>query len=111
MTTRTRFAPSPTGEIHVGNARTALFSALLAARDGGAFILRIEDTDASRSLRSHEDEMRADLAWLGISWQEGPDVGGPVGPYRQSERDAIYAEKLKQLAEQGKVYPCFCTSL
>jgi nondiscriminating glutamyl-tRNA synthetase len=111
MTTRTRFAPSPTGEIHVGNARTALFSALLAARDGGAFVLRIEDTDAARSHRSHEDGMRADLTWLGIRWQEGPDVGGPKGPYRQSERSDLYAAKLAQLAERGRVYPCFCTAL
>jgi glutamyl-tRNA synthetase len=111
MTTRTRFAPSPTGEIHVGNARTALFSALLAARDGGTFILRIEDTDANRSLRSHEDQMRADLAWLGISWQEGPDVGGPKGPYRQSERTQLYEEQLRHLAAHEKVYPCFCTAL
>ncbi|HEX4299564.1 MAG TPA: glutamate--tRNA ligase [Gammaproteobacteria bacterium] len=111
MTTRTRFAPSPTGEIHVGNARTALFCALLAARDGGTLILRIEDTDAARSLRSHEDEMRADLAWLGVRWQEGPDVGGPKGPYRQSERGELYAAKLEQLATRGRVYPCFCTAL
>jgi nondiscriminating glutamyl-tRNA synthetase len=111
MVTRTRFAPSPTGEIHVGNARTALFSALLAARDGGAFILRIEDTDAARSLRSHEEQMRADLAWLGVHWQEGPDTGGPKGPYRQSERGEIYAGHLAKLAELGKVYPCFCTAL
>ena len=111
MTARTRFAPSPTGEIHVGNARTALFSALLAARDGGAFILRIEDTDAARSLLSHEEQMRADLAWLGVHWQEGPDVGGPKGPYRQSERGDIYAGHLARLAEQGKVYPCFCTAI
>ena len=111
MTTRTRFAPSPTGEIHVGNARTALFSALLAARDGGAFILRIEDTDAARSLQSHEEQMRADLTWLGVHWQEGPDVGGPKAPYRQSERGEIYTGHLQKLAEQGKVYPCFCTAL
>ena len=111
MTTRTRFAPSPTGDIHVGNARTALFSALLAARDGGAFILRIEDTDASRSLLSHEEQMRADLAWLGVHWQEGPDVGGPKGPYRQSERGQLYSGHLEKLAEQGRVYPCFCTAL
>ncbi|HEY3858866.1 MAG TPA: glutamate--tRNA ligase [Gammaproteobacteria bacterium] len=111
MDTRSRFAPSPTGEIHVGNARTALFSALLASRDGGTFILRIEDTDAARSLRSHEDEMCSDLAWLGLRWQEGPDVGGPKGPYRQSERTALYDTHLKQLADKGKVYPCFCTAI
>src|SRR5690348_18233079 len=111
MATRTRFAPSPTGDIHVGNARTALFSALLAARDGGAFILRIEDTDAARSLSSHEEQMRTDLAWLGVHWQEGPDLGGPKGPYRQSERGELYAGHLEKLAEQGKVYPCFRTTL
>lgn len=111
MTTRTRFAPSPTGDIHVGNARTALFSALLAKRDGGVFILRVEDTDASRSERSHEDSMRADLAWLGVHWQEGPDIGGPKGPYRQSERVASYDLHLQQLVEKGRVYPCFCTAL
>ena len=111
MSTRTRFAPSPTGEIHVGNARTALFSALLAQRDGGVFILRVEDTDASRSERSHEESMRADLAWLGVHWQEGPDVGGPKGPYRQSERTPSYDAHLQQLAEKGRVYPCFCTAL
>ncbi|HEY3644889.1 MAG TPA: glutamate--tRNA ligase [Gammaproteobacteria bacterium] len=109
--TRTRFAPSPTGDIHVGNARTALFSALLAARDGGAFILRIEDTDAARSLLSHEEQMRSDLAWLGVHWQEGPDLGGPKGPYRQSERGQLYARYLGTLAEHGKVYPCFCTAV
>ncbi len=110
MVTRTRFAPSPTGEIHVGNARTALFSALLAARDGGAFVLRIEDTDAARSQRAHEDALRADLVWLGLRWQEGPDVGGPKGPYRQSERTALYDEHMERLAAQGRVYPCFCTA-
>lgn len=111
MATRTRFAPSPTGEIHVGNARTALFAVLLAVRDSGAFLLRIEDTDASRSQLTYEESMRADLAWLGIHWQEGPDVGGPKGPYRQSERTQIYDDNLKRLAEMGLVYPCFCTPL
>ena len=110
MTTRTRFAPSPTGHMHVGNARTALFSALLAARDGGTFILRIEDTDVARSDRAFEDKLREDLAWLGLVWQEGPDVGGPKGPYRQSERGGAYSRHLEQLAEKQRVYPCFCTS-
>ncbi|HEV2333722.1 MAG TPA: glutamate--tRNA ligase [Gammaproteobacteria bacterium] len=110
MTTRTRFAPSPTGHVHVGNARTALFCALLAARDGGSFILRIEDTDAARSDRSFEDALREDLAWLGLSWQEGPDVGGAKGPYRQSERGQLYSEYLDRLAGKGLVYPCFCTA-
>ena len=110
MTTRTRFAPSPTGHVHVGNARTALFSALLAARDGGSFILRIEDTDAARSDRTFEDALREDLAWLGLSWQEGPDVGGAKGPYRQSERSQLYSAYLDKLAAKELVYPCFCTA-
>lgn len=110
MTTRTRFAPSPTGHVHVGNARTALFCALLAARDNGSFILRIEDTDAARSDRAFEEALREDLAWLGLSWQEGPDVGGPKGPYRQSERGQLYSEYLDKLAVKELVYPCFCTA-
>lgn len=111
MVTRTRFAPSPTGHLHVGNARTALFSALLAARDGGVFVLRVEDTDAARSERALEDLLRADLAWLGVHWQEGPDLGGPKGPYRQSERGALYEGQLKRLADKGLTYPCFCTAM
>ena len=110
MGTRTRFAPSPTGHVHVGNARTALFCALLAARDTGRFLLRIEDTDAARSDRAYEDALREDLTWLGVHWQEGPDVGGDRGPYRQSERTPLYAEHLEKLAAQGLVYPCFCTA-
>ncbi|HEV2112398.1 MAG TPA: glutamate--tRNA ligase [Gammaproteobacteria bacterium] len=111
MATRTRFAPSPTGHVHVGNARTALFCALLTARDGGVFILRIEDTDAARSDRAFEDALREDLVWLGLRWQEGPDVGGDRGPYRQSERGGLYAEHLERLAERGLTYPCFCTAI
>ena len=111
MATRTRFAPSPTGHVHVGNARTALFSALLALRDGGTFILRIEDTDAARSDRAFEDALREDLAWLGLRWQEGPDVGGSHGPYRQSERGDSYSLHLEQLALKQRIYPCFCTSI
>lgn len=106
---RTRFAPSPTGRLHVGNARTALFSALLAAREGGTLILRIEDTDAERSRREFETSLMADLAWLGIAWQEGPDKGGKHGPYRQSERGGIYRTYIDKLAAQGLTYPCFCT--
>ena len=109
MTLRTRFAPSPTGQLHVGNARTALFSALLAAHAGGEFILRIEDTDAERSRQEHETGLLADLAWLGLRWQEGPDIGGKHGPYRQSERGQIYRTFTDKLAEQGRTYPCFCT--
>src|SRR5690242_6128351 len=110
MTTRTRFAPSPTGHVHVGNARTALFCALLAARDGGSFILRIEDTDAGRADRAFEDALREGLAWLGLSWREGPGVGGAKGPYRESERGQLYSEYLDRLAGKGLVYPCFCTA-
>lgn len=109
MTLRTRFAPSPTGQLHVGNARTALFSALLAAHAGGDFILRIEDTDAARSQRQFETDLLKDLEYLGLSWQEGPDVGGPHAPYRQSERGQIYRAFIDKLAEQGCTYPCFCT--
>ncbi|HSC47090.1 MAG TPA: glutamate--tRNA ligase [Gammaproteobacteria bacterium] len=110
MTVRTRFAPSPTGHVHVGNARTALFSALLAAKERGQFILRIEDTDAARSDRAFEEGLKADLGWLGLRWQEGPDEGGPQGPYRQSERSSVYEEYLKQLADKRRVYPCFCSA-
>lgn len=109
MNVRTRFAPSPTGHLHVGNARTALFSALYAAHFGGTLILRVEDTDAERSRREFEAGLMADLAWLGVVWQEGPDCAGELGPYRQSERGSIYAEQLAKLTAQALVYPCFCT--
>lgn len=109
MTTRTRFAPSPTGLIHPGNARTALFNALLARSRQGEFVLRIEDTDASRDDARHEVALREDLKWLGAEWDAGPDIGGPTGPYRQSERHAIYAELYQKLRESGQAYPCFCT--
>lgn len=109
MTIRTRFAPSPTGHLHVGNARTALFNALFAAHMGGTLILRIEDTDAERSKREFEAGLIRDLSWLGVVWQEGPDRGGACGPYRQSERGAIYAEQVERLQTLGQAYPCFCT--
>ena len=107
---RTRFAPSPTGRLHLGNARTALFSALLAAHGGGAFILRAEDTDAARSSDSHFEGLIEDLRWLGLSWAEGPDIGGPRGPYRQRDRGEVYAAHARRLAEANKAYPCFCTA-
>ncbi len=107
---RTRFAPSPTGLLHLGNARTALVNALLAGREGGAFILRLEDTDPERCRPGYAEAMLADLAWLGLRWDEGPDVGGPLGPYRQSERGAIYEEYFQRLQAAGLVYPCFCTA-
>jgi glutamyl-tRNA synthetase len=105
----TRFAPSPTGELHLGNARTALFNLLLARQAGGRFILRVEDTDAERSLEAHTQALLQDLAWLGIEWDAGPDREDALGPYRQSQRTALYAVYFAQLEERGAVYPCFCT--
>ena len=87
---RVRFAPSPTGHLHVGNARTALFNWLFARQQGGAMVLRIEDTDIDRSEARFEDQLIADLTWLGLDWDEGPDMGGAYGPYRQSDRLEIY---------------------
>src|SRR5438045_7316602 len=97
----TRFAPSPTGELHLGNARTALFNLLLARRAGGRFLLRIEDTDSERSLEAHTTALMADLRWLGIDWDAGPDREDERGPYRQSQRGALYARYLAQLEGQG----------
>ena len=105
---RLRFAPSPTGLLHVGNARTALFNWLLARGAGGTFILRIEDTDVERSTRESEAGILEDLRWMGLTWDEGPDVGGPRGPYRQSERLDLYASYARGLIEQGTAYYCFC---
>jgi glutamyl-tRNA synthetase/nondiscriminating glutamyl-tRNA synthetase len=107
---RLRFAPSPTGLLHVGNARTALFNWLLARGRGGTFVLRIEDTDAERSSRESERGILQDLRWLGLDWDEGPDVGGPLGPYRQSERLALYRSYASELVEQGHAYRCFCSA-
>jgi glutamyl-tRNA synthetase len=109
MSVRVRFAPSPTGQLHVGNARTALFNWLVARGSGGTFVLRIEDTDAERSTRESERTMIDDLRWLGLTWDEGPDVGGPYGPYRQSDRQAQYAAAAERLVAAGRAYPCFCT--
>ena len=106
---KTRFAPSPTGRLHLGNARTALFSALLAQREGGVFLLRIEDTDAERSRPDYLDGLVDDLRWLGLEWQEGYLVGGDAGPYRQSERGPVYAEFFGRLDREGLAYPCFCS--
>lgn len=106
---RVRFAPSPTGYLHVGGARTALFNWLFARRGKGKFILRIEDTDRERSSAELEDIMLDDMRWLGLDWDEGPGTGGERGPYRQSERLEIYREFVDRLVETGKAYPCFCT--
>jgi nondiscriminating glutamyl-tRNA synthetase len=106
---RVRFAPSPTGQLHVGNARTALFNWLLAHGKDGTFILRIEDTDADRSTRESEISILDDLRWLGLDWDEGPDVEGPHGPYRQSERLHLYASYANELLAGGHAYYCFCS--
>jgi glutamyl-tRNA synthetase/nondiscriminating glutamyl-tRNA synthetase len=106
---RVRFAPSPTGHLHVGNARTALYNWLLARGHNGTFILRIEDTDAERSTRASEAAILEDLRWLGLQWNEGVEVGGDFGPYRQSERLPIYERHTAQLLATRKAYHCFCT--
>ena len=107
---RVRFAPSPTGQLHVGNARTALFNWLLARGSGGTFILRIEDTDAERSTRESEAAIVRDLRWLGLDWDEGPDSGGGHGPYRQSERRHLYQSYAKELLTAENAYYCFCST-
>ncbi len=106
---RTRFAPSPTGRIHIGNARSALYPFLLARRSGGTFILRIEDTDQKRFSPTAERELIDSLHWLGLDYDEGPEVGGPHGPYRQTERREIYHKYGWELVEMGHAFPCFCT--
>ena len=107
---RLRFAPSPTGLLHVGNARTALFNWLLARGQGGTFVLRVEDTDVERSTRASEDGIKDDLRWLGLTWDEGPDVGGPYPPYRQSERMDRYRLAADRLIAAGRAYYCFCSA-
>ena len=105
----TRFAPSPSGSLHLGNARTALYNHLAARAGGGRMVLRIEDTDAERSDERHLVALLADLRWLGIEWDEGPDVGGPHAPYRQSERVRRHADAVAALGVAGRAYPCFCS--
>ena len=107
---RVRFAPSPTGHTHLGSGRTALYDYLVARQTGGKFILRIEDTDRKRFVPGSEEELMASLRWLGLQWDEGPDIGGPYGPYRQSERAEIYREHARRLVERGNAYPCFCSA-
>lgn len=106
---RMRFAPSPTGRFHIGGARTALYTYLFARKTGGQFILRIEDTDQKRFDPDAEAELFESLHWLGLQWDEGPDIGGPSGPYRQSERMDIYQQYAQQLVDGGHAYYCFCT--
>ncbi len=109
MPPRVRIAPSPTGDPHVGTAYIALFNYAFARRHGGRFVLRIEDTDQQRSTEGSEEAILESLRWLGLTWDEGPDVGGPHGPYRQSERLALYREHLDTLLSGGQAYRCFCT--
>lgn len=109
MPVRVRFAPSPTGQLHVGNARTALFNWLFARSRNGASVLRIEDTDVERSEARFEPQLMDDLRWLGLDWDEGPDMGGPFGPYRQSDRLDTYRSYAGELLGNGAAYYCFCT--
>jgi len=109
MPYRGRFAPSPTGPLHLGNARTALVAWLAARAAGGAFVMRVEDLDGPRVRPGLEARILEELAWLGLDWDEGPDVGGPFGPYRQSERLARHAGVVSRLREAGLAYPCFCS--
>lgn len=106
---KTRFAPSPTGLLHLGNVRTALFNALYARHGGGVFLLRIEDTDLERSRGEYILSLMEDMHWLGLDWQEGPEADDTHGPYAQSQRGEIYRRYFDELEEQGLAYPCFCS--
>ena len=106
---KTRFAPSPTGLLHLGNIRTALFNYLLARRERGIFLLRLEDTDAMRGHEKYAAALIEDLRWLGLAWDEGPEVGGARGPYAQSQRGEIYKKYFAALEARGLAYPCFCS--
>lgn len=107
---RVRFAPSPTGYLHIGSVRTALFNWLFARHHGGKFVLRIEDTDHARSTEDSIREIMEGLRWLGLDWDEGPDIGGPFGPYRQTERKDIYLSHVETLLQKKKAYRCYCDS-
>src|SRR5947209_19790341 len=109
-TVRVRIAPSPTGDPHVGTAYIGLINYIYARQRGGKFVLRIEDTDRARFVATSEQEIFNSLRWLGLTWDEGPDVGGPYGPYRQSERTEIYREHCDLLLANGTAYRCFCTA-
>ena len=106
---RVRFAPSPTGRLHVGGARTAIYNWAFARAMGGDFILRIEDTDPERSTEENVAIILNAMKWLGLDWDEGPEVGGAAGPYFQTQRTGTYAAALELMKERGSVYPCFCT--
>src|SRR5436305_4131005 len=107
---RVRFAPSPTGQLHIGNVRTALFNWLFARQQRGTFSMRIEDTDLKRSEARNETQLIEDLKWLGLDWDEGPDVGGPYPPYRQSDKMDVYRSYAERLIKEQKAYYCFCTA-
>ena len=109
MEVRTRFAPSPTGFMHIGNLRTGLYAYLIAKHNGGSFLLRIEDTDRSRYVEGATEFVYRTLKDLGINWDEGPDIGGSYGPYIQSERKDMYLPYAEELVKAGKAYYCFCT--
>src|SRR5215469_4583357 len=109
MSARGRFAPSPTGLLHLGNVRTALLAWLDARAGGGAFVMRVEDLDRARVQPGAEAQQLDDLRWLGLDWDEGPDRGGPFAPYRQSERIDRYREAAARLLQQGDAYRCYCT--
>ena len=106
---RVRFAPSPTGRLHIGGARTAIYNWAFARANGGAFILRIDDTDPTRSTEENTQVILRAMRWLGLDWDEGPEVGGPCGPYAQTERMDLYRQAAERLLAEGKAYPCFCT--
>ncbi len=109
VTVRGRYAPSPTGALHMGNLRTALLAWLFARSRHGAFVLRMEDLDRPRERGGSATQILRDLRWLGLDWDEGPDVGGPLGPYCQSQRDALYRAALGRLMARGLLYPCYCS--
>jgi glutamyl-tRNA synthetase len=109
MTVRTRYAPSPTGLLHVGGAWMAFFNWLFTRHYGGQFILRVEDTDRTRSTEEYEAAILQDLRWLGLDWDEGPDIGGPYGPYRQTRRGELYREHAREMVARAAAYPCYCT--
>ena len=106
---RVRFAPSPTGELHIGGARTAIYNWAFAKAMGGSFILRIEDTDPERSTEENKQVILRAMKWLGLTWDEGPEVGGDFGPYLQTQRFDTYTSALERLKQRDAVYPCFCT--
>lgn len=106
---RVRFAPSPTGKLHIGGARTAIYNWAFARANHGTFILRIDDTDPARSTEENTQVILRAMKWLGLDWDEGPDIGGPFGPYKQMERLDIYHAAAERLLAEGRAYPCFCT--